>query len=95
MQLVIALKSGDQPHPWYDEALVDASRRIFAAVLDFDDARERKELLKSVLGQVTDFENRYTTLEKTLKDNRIKIQLSRFRSLRLEVEYHILKAKKA
>jgi hypothetical protein len=94
MKSVIALKHEADPHPWYDEALVDVSRRIFRTVLDFDDMRERKELLAEVLGQVKQLEQKFEDLEKTLKDSRTKIQLSRFRSLRMEVEFHIAKCEK-
>jgi hypothetical protein len=94
MKSVIALKFQADPHPWYDEAIVDVSRRIFRTALEFDDLRERKELLTDVLGQVKALEEKFESLEKTLKDSRTKIQLSRFRSLRLEVEFHLVKSEK-
>jgi hypothetical protein len=94
MKLVIALKYVAEPHPWYDEGLVDVSRRIFRTALEFEDARERGTLLADVLGQVKELEQKFEILDKALKDNRTKVQLSRFRSLRLEVEYHLAKAEK-
>ena len=94
MKSVIALKYLAEPHPWYDEAIVDVSRRIFRTVLDFDDAAERATLLKEVVGQVKELEQKFDILDKAIKDNRTKIQLSRMRSLRLEIEFHILRAEK-
>jgi len=95
MKAVIALKYQAEPHPWYDEAMVDVSRRIFRSALDFDDVRERVTLFTDILGQVRVIEQKFEGLEKTVKDPRIRLQLSRFRSLRLEVEIYLLRTEKS
>ena len=95
MKSVITLKYLAEPHPWYDEAMVDVSRRLFRAALDFDDARERVSLYADILGQLKQIEQKFEVLEKTVKDPRTRLQLSRFRSLRMEVEINLLRTEKS
>jgi hypothetical protein len=82
---VLGLKSGQVT----EAELFDVSRRLLQASVDFE-PKERVALLRPILKHAKDLEK---TEEKLVKSGLARKEtVLKFRSLRLEVEIHLLKA---